>query len=140
MNKRIVKPLVVGSAIIAVMLILNVALPSVLPASMGLAAYFLTLFVAVLLAFVFFGIFLPTRLLNGRVPRRGYLAVEYVITAGILIGVVGMFQPWSLVVYKNGFYLLGASLACFMIWAHISPKTRRHEQEEKEARAAAHRA
>jgi hypothetical protein len=135
MNKRIVKPLMIGSAIIAVLLILNVVLPAVLPASIGLAAYFLTLFLAIMLAFVFFGIFLLTRLLNGRVPRRGYMAVEYLITAGILIGVVGLFQPWSIVVYKNGFYVLGVSLACFMIWAHISPKTRRHEQEEKEARA-----
>lgn len=139
MNKLNVKPFIVGAGIVVVALILQQVLPAVLPPSAGQTAWFLCTFLAILIGFVFFGIVLPVKLLSGRVPRGLYGLVEAVIVAGILLGVFGMFQPWLLELYTNGFYVLGISLLCFMIWSHITPKTARQEKEEAQARATAHR-
>jgi len=137
MNKLNAKPFVIGAGIVVASLILQQVLSAVLPPAAGQTAWFLCTFLAVLIAFVFFGIVLPVKLLSGRVPRRLYSIVEAFIVAGILLGVFGMFQPWLLELYTNGFYVLGISLLCFMIWSHVTPKTARQEKEEAEARATA---
>jgi phage shock protein PspC (stress-responsive transcriptional regulator) len=47
--------------------------------------------------------------------------VEYAAMAGILAGIVAMFQPWSLALYRLGFLLLFMATLFYILWSHISP-------------------
>ena len=85
---------------------------------------FVAVFIAILLVFIFV-IVAAALLLSGKVPPRTYRPVESVIIAGIVIGVVGLFQGWTLFGYEYGFLLLLISLLLFMIWSHITPQTAR---------------
>jgi lysylphosphatidylglycerol synthetase-like protein (DUF2156 family) len=85
---------------------------------------FVAVFIAILLVFIFV-IVAAALLLKGKVPPRTYRPVESVIIAGIVIGVVGLFQGWTLFGYEYGFLLLLISLLLFMIWSHITPQTAR---------------
>lgn len=85
---------------------------------------FLAVFVAILLVFIFV-IVAAAKLLGGKVPPRAYRSIEAIIIAGIVGGVIGLFQGWTLFGYEYGFVLLLTSLAGFMIWSHIPPQTAR---------------
>lgn len=92
------------------------------------AVYFIVGFVAILLAFIFFIVFLARRL-SGKVPQRVYGLIEKFTIAGILLGVVGMFQPWALAAYRIGFHVLLFSTLAFIAWSHITPQASRYEEE-----------
>jgi len=62
---------------------------------------------------------------GGRVPQRAYRPIEWIAIAGILLGVVGMFQGWKLFAYEFGFLLLLASVLSFMVWSHLTPMSLR---------------
>ncbi len=78
-------------------------------------------FVAILLAFIAFIVLVAVRL--GRVvSARVYALIEAAIIAGILIGTLGMFQPWSLDGFRPGFLVLLVSTLAFIVWSHLIPK------------------
>ncbi len=54
--------------------------------------------------------------------RRIYTRVERVIIALMVLGMVGMFQPLSVDVYRYGFLTLLLSTILFIIISHLSVK------------------
>jgi hypothetical protein len=84
------------------------------------AILFILIFVSILLAFIYFIRFVSHRL-SPRVPQRIYDRVEQLIIGGIVVGVVGMFQPWLFVGYKYGFLIVLASTLGFIVWSHVTP-------------------
>lgn len=83
--------------------------------------YFFIGFVTILLAFIYFIVYVA-RTLSGNVSRQTYDFIERVLIAGILLGVVGMFQPWAQVGYRIGFYVLLFSTLGFIVWSHVTPQ------------------
>lgn len=85
---------------------------------------FVAVFVAILLAYIFL-VAAGALLLSGKIPARTYRPIESIIIAGILIGVVGLFQGWTLFGYEYGFVLVLVSLLAFIVWSHITPRPAR---------------
>ncbi|MCL4237272.1 MAG: hypothetical protein KJ047_03390 [Anaerolineae bacterium] len=84
------------------------------------AVPFVAVFVSIVVAFA--GVIVLVAVwLGGRVPPRSYRPIEAIIIAGILLGVLGLFQGWKLFSYQYGFLLLLASVVSFMIWSHFEP-------------------
>ena len=81
---------------------------------------FLMFFIAIILFYASFIWYLAYRL-NGRVADRTYRIIEYALIGGIVLGIVGMFQPWFFPAFRYGFYLLLASTIGYIAWSHISP-------------------
>jgi hypothetical protein len=71
--------------------------------------------------------------LGGRIPQKVHLTGELIIIAGIVIGILGMFQAFALDVYRLGFHVVLVSLFSYIAWTHIPPKTVGQEAEETEA-------
>lgn len=67
--------------------------------------------------------------LSDHIPQVTFDRVERVIIAGIVIGVIGMFQPWIFLGYKYGFILLLFSTLAFIVWSHITPAATRYHEE-----------
>ncbi|HTZ52318.1 MAG TPA: hypothetical protein VMF68_11695 [Spirochaetia bacterium] len=86
-----------------------------------LALPFLLVFVPIMLGFMAVIVFV-SKLLHQRVPERVYKTIEYVFIAGILLGIVSMFQPWTFLLFKPGFFVLFGSLLAFMVWSHVAMK------------------
>ena len=82
---------------------------------------FILIFVAIVLAFAFL-IVLVARLLNHSIPFRIHQTIEWIIIGGVVVGVIGMFQPWVLAGYQVGFLLLFGCLLAFNVWTHVTPK------------------
>ena len=53
-----------------------------------------------------------------------------IIIAGIVLGIVGMFQPWTFAGYRYGFMLLFFSTLAFILWSHVVPKGVHADQVE----------
>jgi zinc transporter ZupT len=89
---------------------------------------FILIFVAIILTFITL-ISLTASVLNHNIPRNTYRLIERIIIAGIVGGVIGMFQPWWFLAYKYGFVVLLVSTLTFILWSHIQPKgVYRHEE------------
>ena len=89
---------------------------------------FILIFVAIILTFITL-IMLTASMLNNNISQQTYRMIERVIIAGIVGGVVGMFQPWWFLAYKYGFIVLLVSTLAFILWSHILPrKVMRHEE------------
>jgi len=60
--------------------------------------------------------------LAGQVIQRNYLAriVERMAVVGMMVGIAGMLQPWHILLYQNGFYVLAISTLTFIIVSHIN--------------------
>jgi hypothetical protein len=93
------------------------------------AAYFIITFVAIIVAFIIFIVFLSKRL-SGKVPPSLYNVVEKIIIAGIILGIIGMFQPWIHLGFRVGFHLLLFSTLAYIVWSHITPQATRYDEEE----------
>jgi F0F1-type ATP synthase membrane subunit a len=93
------------------------------------AVYFIVSFVAIIVAFILFIVFLAKRF-NSKVPQSVYNIVEKIIIAGILLGIVGMFQPWIHLGFRVGFHLLLFSTLTYIVWSHITPRATRYDEEE----------
>jgi len=93
---------------------------------------FVLIFVSIILFFITL-IWLAASLLNNRIPERIYRPVEWIIIAGIVLGIVGMFQPWSFAGYRFGFMLLFFSTLAFILWSHVVPKGTHAEHVESVA-------
>jgi len=89
---------------------------------------FILFFAAIILAFIAL-IILASNLLSHKIPERIYRPVERIIIAGIVLGIIGMFQPWSFVLYRIGFFTLLISTLSFILWSHVRPKGEAVEQE-----------
>jgi hypothetical protein len=85
------------------------------------AVPFLSIFIGILLLYIF-SIFVAASRLNGVVPQRIHRPIELAIIGGILLGVVGMFQPWVMAGYTYGFLLLLISTLLYIMWSHITPR------------------
>ena len=89
-----------------------------------IAIPFLLIFVPIILLFMSFIVFV-SKILFQRVPERTYKAIEYVFIAGIILGILSMFQPWTFILFKPGFFMLFCSLLGFMVWSHVGMKRER---------------
>ena len=85
---------------------------------------FIMIFVSIIIFFIS-AIWLISSVLSHNIPRSIYDPVEKVIIAGVVLGVVGMFQPWLHILYRLGFHLLLVSTIAFMVWSHITPAGKR---------------
>lgn len=89
---------------------------------------FILIFVSILLGFITV-ITVVARLLNDNINSRLYGVVEGIIIAGIVLGVVGMFQPWKMEFYKYGFNVLLISTLSFILWSHVTPRGEQRQEE-----------
>jgi len=87
---------------------------------------FLLIFVPIILAYMSLIVFV-SKILFQRVPERLYRIIEYVFIIGIVVGILCMFQPWTFVLFKIGFFILFGSLLGFMIWSHVARKLSRRD-------------
>lgn len=81
---------------------------------------FILVFVSIILAFMTL-IWIIANQLNDRVPATVHRPIELLLIAGIIFGIIAMFQPWTFSLFKPGFYLLFASTIGFTIWSHVRP-------------------
>jgi hypothetical protein len=81
---------------------------------------------AVILLFIML-VALVARWLHLVIPHRTHRAVEYVLIAGILLGIVYLFQPVHIGPYRYGFGLLLASTLGFILWSHVTPRAARDD-------------
>ncbi|MCK6576960.1 MAG: hypothetical protein L6Q98_02515 [Anaerolineae bacterium] len=88
------------------------------------AVPFVAFFIAFLLLYALL-IVLVARTYNGRIPNRAHNPILSVLIAGILLGVVLLFQPLHIVGYRYGFLLLLVSTFGFILWSHVVPKSAR---------------
>ena len=89
---------------------------------------FILIFVSILLGFITI-ITVVARLLNDNINPQLYGIVERIIIAGIVLGVVGMFQPWKMEFYKYGFNVLLISTLSFILWSHVIPRGEQRQEE-----------
>ncbi len=89
---------------------------------------FILIFVAILLTFISL-INMSASVLNDNISPRIFLTVEKVLIGGIVLGIIGMFQPWLIIFYKVGFIVLLVSTLGFIWWSHIKPKRERRQKE-----------
>jgi len=89
-----------------------------------IAIPFLLVFVPIILTFMAVIVFV-SKLLHLRVAETPYKIIEYVFIAGIVLGIVGMFQPWVFGLFRIGFFVLLGSLLGFMVWSHVAMKRAR---------------
>jgi uncharacterized protein YacL len=82
---------------------------------------FLLIFIAIILAFITL-IAMMANLLNDNISPRVYRPVEMAFIGGIVVGIIGMFQPWLFAAYRYGFIILLVSTLGYILWSHISPK------------------
>lgn len=82
---------------------------------------FILTVIGIIIAFIDFIIFMATRL-NNNISENIHRPVERALIAGIVLGVVGMFQPFTIVLYTLGFILLLVSTFGFIFWSHIVPR------------------
>lgn len=85
------------------------------------AVPFVAFFIMVLLLYILV-IVLVARRFNGKLPNRAHRPIELMAIAGILCGVVFLFQPFFFVSYRYGFLLVLASVLLFILWSHVVPK------------------
>jgi hypothetical protein len=94
---------------------------------MIMAVPFLAIFIAILLFYIGL-ISTLSRAFSGHIPARIYRVLFTIAVVGIVLGVIMMFQPWALAIYRVGFSILLVSLLSFMVISHISPRPRTIEE------------
>jgi hypothetical protein len=103
-------------------LISNLATPEQMASNVLLNAIpFILIFISILLVYVTI-IIIVGNLLNNKISERIYKIIDYILIGGIVLGVLSMFQPWSLQLYKYGFMVLLFSVLGYIIWSHTTPK------------------
>ena len=96
---------------------------------MAQAATFIIAFLIILSLFIYF-IRRVSRRYSDRIAAASFARIERAIVGGIVLGVVGMFQPWLFVGYKLGFQLLLLSTLAFIVWSHVTPAPTIYRAEE----------
>jgi hypothetical protein len=87
---------------------------------------FILIFIGVIVAFIDFTIFMATRW-NNKLPDTVFRPVERALIAGIVLGIVGMFQPFIVTFYTIGFMVLLISTIGYIFWSHIVPRVTVHD-------------
>ena len=82
---------------------------------------FILIFVSIILAFITI-IWAVATALNNNISKKTHSILEGLIIAGIVLGILGMFQPWLHAGFKYGFLLLLISTLSFILWSHVTPK------------------
>lgn len=82
---------------------------------------FILIFVAIVLVFITI-VWLVASVLNNNISEKTYRPIETITIIGIVLGVVGLFQPWSFAVYRVSFMVLLVSTLAYILWSHIVPK------------------
>jgi len=85
------------------------------------AYVFIPMFVAIIVAFGFF-IAWVSRKLSGNIATRPFNIVTGLLIATILLGVVGMFQPWNIQFFSIGFKMVLIGTLSFTVWSHVTPR------------------
>ena len=88
---------------------------------------FILIFVAILLIYITI-VWQVARTLHNTIPARIHRAIEAICMAGIVLGLVGMFQPWWFPAYRIGFLVLLMSTLAYILWSHVTPKEVRRER------------
>jgi hypothetical protein len=88
---------------------------------------FVLIFVVIILSFITLTWWVAS-ILNHNIPTHIYRPIELTIMGGIVLGIVGMFQPWIFLAYRYGFLLLLISTLAFILWSHIVPRGVHHDQ------------
>ena len=83
---------------------------------------FILIFAAIIMAYIAV-ITIVARLLNDNIPNRVHRPIELTLIGGILLGILGMFQPWVFGLFKTGFFVLLFSTLGFILWSHVVPKS-----------------
>jgi hypothetical protein len=91
------------------------------------AITFIAGFLAILFAYIFFVRWVARRL-DARIDPGRYALIERLCLAGIVVGVVAMFQPWFFVGYRYGFLLLLLATLGFIAWSHVTPAASQVDQ------------
>jgi hypothetical protein len=120
--------ILIGAALIAGPIIGGLS-PEVLSRAVLVAGFpFIAIFVAIILGFVYV-IWVVAYRLNGNIAGRTYYAIEAVIIGGIVLGVIGMFQPFTQAGYQIGFLVLLFSVLSFILWSHVTPSAEKLKAE-----------
>jgi lysylphosphatidylglycerol synthetase-like protein (DUF2156 family) len=82
---------------------------------------FVGIFAALILLFIL-SITLASIRFRRIIPGRTHRPVELLTIAGILLGIVALFQPWHLGPYTFGFGLVLISTLAYIFWSHIEPR------------------
>ena len=98
---------------------------------------FILIFVAIILVFITI-IVIAVQYFSHRIPQRTFQIIEYLSIAGIVLGILGIFQPWTLLAYKYGFLLLLFSTLFYILWSHVTPKEEVIEETDMEAEGLIH--
>lgn len=94
------------------------------------AYIFIPLFVAIIVAFGFF-IGSLSRRLGGKIEPRRHTLINGIVIGAILLGAIGMFQPWVLAAYRVGFYMVLVGTLTFTAWSHVPPKASEQALQSK---------
>ena len=90
---------------------------------------FLLIFVAILMTYIA-QIVAKSRYYSNHISEKRFNPVFYACMAGIVIGILMMFQPFKLVFFTIGFLVLLFSLLSFIAVSHITPRKEVVEAKE----------
>jgi hypothetical protein len=82
---------------------------------------FILIFIGIIIAFIDFTILMAT-LWNNKISEDVHRPIERALIIGIVVGIVGLFQPIAFLVYTAGFPILFLSTIGFIFWSHIVPR------------------
>lgn len=82
---------------------------------------FILVFASIIIAFMSL-VWYASSKLSGNISEKIYRPIEYVLIAGILLGIFLMFQPWVFVLFRVGFFVLLASTLLYILWSHVLPR------------------
>ncbi|MFN2126738.1 MAG: hypothetical protein ACK2TU_02665 [Anaerolineales bacterium] len=91
---------------------------------------FILIFISIILAFITL-IWAVATALNNNISKRIHAIVEWMIIAGIILGILGMFQPWLHAGFKYGFLVLLVSTLGFILWSHVTPKGEKRQSDSE---------
>jgi hypothetical protein len=89
---------------------------------------FIFIFVGIIVAFIG-SITLLATLINHKISAALYHPILNLFIAGIVLGVVGIFQPFLFVLYQIGFWMLLISVIGYIVWSHIVPRAVRRQEK-----------
>lgn len=82
---------------------------------------FILIFIGIIIAFIDFTILMAT-LWNNKISEDLHRPIERALIIGIIVGIVGLFQPIAFLLYTVSFIILFFSTLGFIFWSHIIPR------------------
>ncbi len=90
---------------------------------------FVLIFVAILLTYIAI-ITMAVRAFNDLINHKLYDNIMRVVIGGIIVGILGLFQPWEMRLYTLGFVVLLFSTLIYILWSHVVPQHVDYQQGE----------